>query len=127
MTARTATRRRQRRYSIGRGKPAEVTFDYPHPGGPQRRLPLLNVSRSGISFALAGNDDLALIEPGTRLETVVLNVGDCEIHGEMLVMHVTPDALSQAMCGALFYPASDVDLIKLRSVVAGMDVVVAPE
>jgi hypothetical protein len=127
MAVRTPTRRRQKRYPVGHGTPAHVAFDFPNPGGLPRRLALVNFSKSGVSFRLEGNDDLAQLDPGSRLDAVVLEFGDCTIQGELLVMHVTPDSRSHALCGALFYPATDVDLIKLRSVVAGMEAVTPEE
>jgi hypothetical protein len=125
MAVRTATRRKQRRYSIERDRNAIVAFEYPCPSGRPYRLPLLNVSKAGLSFALDDRDELTTLDPGTRIEDVVVRIGDCEIDGEMVLMHLTPDDQSKALCGALFFPSSDDDLIKLRSLVAGMEAVAA--
>ena len=121
MGVRTATRRKQHRYLIERDRDAIVAFEYPCPNGRPYRLPLLNVSKAGLSFALDDRDELATLDPGTRIEDVIVQIGDCEIDGEMVLMHLTPDAHSKALCGALFYPSSDQDLITLRSLVAGME------
>jgi hypothetical protein len=36
-------------------------------------------------------------------------------------MHVTADPDSRYVCGALFYPSTDTDLVKLKGVIAGME------
>lgn len=121
MSVRTATRRHHQRYSIGRAEADYVEFEFPGVNGRSYRLPLVNISKSGISFALAGHDELALLDPGTMIAEVVVRLGDCTICGDMVLMHLTPDAHSRGLCGALFYPSTDTDLIKLRSVIAGME------
>jgi hypothetical protein len=55
----------------------------------------------------------------------VIHLGGCEIRGELVVMHLTPQTPTRTICGALFYAACDEDLIKLRSAVAGMEVALA--
>ena len=121
MTVRTASRRRQRRYTIRRDKSACVEFEYPSPNGRPYRLPLLNISISGISFALEDSDELALFDSGATIPEVTVRIGECLIRGDLVLMHLTPDERSHGMCGALFYPGSDTGLIKLRSVIAGME------
>ncbi len=120
MTVRSATRRHHQRYSIGRVEADYVEFEFPHVNGRPYRLPLVNISMAGISFALSDHDELALLDPGTMISPAVVRLDACEIRGDMVLMHLTPDAHSHGLCGALFYPASDTDLIKLRSVIAGM-------
>ena len=121
MSVRTATRRKQQRHWIRRHGESCVEFKHPGPNGRPYRLPLVNVSIAGISFALDGHDDLALIEPGTRVEGASIHIETCELRGDLVMMHITPGTDQRGMCGALFYPASDSDLIKLRSVIAGME------
>jgi hypothetical protein len=118
----TKNRRRQKRHAIVRDDRASVEFDYPVPHGKTFAVPLVNVSASGLSFTVEGTDELTRLEEGTSLPGAVVRVGDCRIRGELLVMHVTADPRSGYVCGALFYPATDADLIMLKSVVAGMEV-----
>lgn len=125
MSTGTTSRRRQRRYTIGDDRTASVEFEYPSSNGRAYRLPLINISKSGISFALDDHDELATLDPGTRVEGAVVKIGDCAIHGELVLMHLTADAGSHALCGALFFPTSDRDLIVMRSVVAGMEAIAA--
>ena len=48
-----------------------------------------------------------------------MRLSTCEIAGDILVIHVTDE---RGICGALFYPATDTDLLKLRSAVAALEV-----
>jgi hypothetical protein len=123
MSVRTASRRRQRRYTIGLDKSATVEFEYPSPNGRPYRMKLVNISVSGLSFALDDHDDLALLDAGTTIPDGTVQIGDCTLRGDLMLMHLTPDELSRGMCGALFYPSSDTDLVKLRCVIAGMEAV----
>jgi hypothetical protein len=77
------------------------------------------VSISGISFGLT--ESLTGLDAGSQLSQVKLILGDCEIRGELLIMHVTPEPESGIVCGALFYPANDEELLKLKGVIAGID------
>ena len=122
MSVRTASRRRQRRYPVSLDKAAAVEFEYPCPNGRSYRLQLLNLSVSGLSFALENHDDLALLDAGTTISDGTVHIGDCKIRGDLVLMHLTPDKFSRGICGALFYPASDTDLVQYRGVVAGMEV-----
>ena len=115
-------RRRQSRFAVKPPKQAMIRFTYPGTDGDDQRLLVTNVSASGISFAVEGDQGISPLEEGTTLEEVELQIGGCNIDGDLLVMHVTHGADSGYVCGALFYPASDTDLVKLKSVVAGMEV-----
>jgi hypothetical protein len=122
MSTTTKNRRRQRRHTISTELLARVEFDYPTPNGRSYRVPVINLSPSGLSFTVDGYDELARLDEGSSLPDAVIRLGDCKIRGEMLVMHVTADPDSRYVCGALFYPATDTDLVKLKSVIAGMEV-----
>jgi len=115
-------RRKQTRHTIAANVAARVEFDYPTPNGKPYALPVVNVSASGLSFVLDETDLLGALEEGTSLPRSVVRLGQCRIRGELLVMHVTPGSDSRYVCGALFYPATDTDLVMLKSVVAGMEV-----
>jgi hypothetical protein len=122
MTTMTKNRRHQRRHTVSPENVARVEFDYPTPNGKQYRLPLVNISASGLSFMIDAGDELAGLEEGAGLPDAVISLGECRISGEMLVMHMTAGPDSRYLCGALFYPATDTDLVKLKSVIAGMEV-----
>ncbi len=122
MSAVTKSRRRQPRYRVSRGKLARVEFAHPGPNGRCYELDVTNISSSGVSFRVEETDELTGLEEGTSLSEVVIRVGHCMIRGEMLVMHVTAGTGSRRVCGALFYPATDTDLVQLKGVIAGMEV-----
>lgn len=119
MATSTRSRRRQTRHAVQRD--AQIEFEHPTPHGRAFRVPLINVSRSGVSFVLDEQLADSGLDSGTNLPGAILRMGDCMIYGDLLIMHVTPGPQSQKVCGALFYPKSDTDLIKLRSVIAGME------
>ena len=115
------TRRVARRYAVSKSHHASLEFDYPGPGGKRYDLPLIDISVSGLSFHCG--DELPGLDSGTTLSPVVIRLGKCDIHGDLLVMHVTPDPATESICGALFYPAKDADLLKLKSAIAGIEAV----
>ena len=118
----TKTRRRQHRYPIQRGKLARVEFTHPSPNGRRYDLDVTNISSSGVSFSFEETDELTGLEEGTSLSGVVIRIGECMIRGELVVMHLTGDTDSRRICGALFYPAPDTDLVQLKGLIAGMEV-----
>ena len=120
MTTTTGCRRQQRRRATSGSDSTCVEIKFPQPEGRKYELALVDVSVSGLSFAL--EDELPGLESGTDLADVVVRMGgDCEIHGELVVMHVTPRGSGRWLCGALFFAATDTDLIKWRSAIAGVE------
>lgn len=120
MTTTTGCRRKQRRRPAAGSGTACVEIQYPQPGGRQHELALVDVSVSGLSFSF--EEEFPGLESGTDLSDVVVRLGDCEIRGELVVMHVTARGDDRWLCGALFYAATDTDLLKWRSAIAGMEV-----
>jgi hypothetical protein len=119
VTTKIANRRRIRRYSVAQAKSASIEFGYPNPNGRQSVLPLIDISVAGFSFEL--NEPFPGLELGSSIEAVVVKIGDCEIKGDLVVMHLTDNADPEAVCGALFYPESETELVKLKCVVAGIE------
>jgi len=115
------TRRVARRYAISKSHQARLEFDYPGPGGKHYDLALTDLSVSGLSFRCG--EELPGLDSGTTLSPVIIRLGKCDIHGDLLVMHVTSGPPSETTCGALFYPAKDADLLKLKSAIAGIEAV----
>jgi c-di-GMP-binding flagellar brake protein YcgR len=120
MTIAQACRRKTRRHPATGTVEAFVEITYPDSVARNLRLPLVDISISGLSFVLT--EELPAIENGTNITDIVVRLGDCEIRGELVVMHLTPQTETRTICGALFYAASDQDLLKYRSAVAGMGV-----
>ncbi len=117
MSTTTASRRRDRRYALGKGGRVHgVEFVHPSPHGQLWCLSLLDISVSGLSFVL--DDEISGIDEGTTISDVAVRVGDVEVCGELLIMHVST-AENRRVCGALFYPATDADLKTVHDVLAG--------
>lgn len=119
MATRSASRRGQPRYAVTIDQGASVAFEHPDMPGRRYELPLADLSVSGISFTVAG-DDRPPLDTGATIPGATIRIGEVEIRGELVVMHVTREAGSASTCGALFYPESDSDLLKLKSLLAGM-------
>jgi hypothetical protein len=117
MTTTVKNRRKQRRYStLGVDSWVELSV-----GSSTERLKVLNLSASGLSFLVESAEQVPGLETGAPIDGLVLQIADCRIRGDILVMHVTTRADSRYVCGALFYPATDTDLLKFRSLIVGME------
>ena len=110
-----AERRKNRRFKLSADLDLTVEFNFPNPHGNNLKLPLTDISASGFSFAV--NDDMQDVETGMNIVGAVLRFGDCAIHGDLMVMHFTEGT---STCGCLFFPASDDDLIKMRTLITGI-------
>jgi len=103
---------------------AFVEFEFPTTGQ-RTRLPLSDLSHSGLSFH-GEETDLPPVESGTTIPGASIRIRECIIQGDLVVMHVTPRPDARIACGALLYPATDHDLLKLKAVLAGMEAVQSP-
>ena len=70
-------------------------------------------------FTASLTEELESLEAGVGIDGVTMKLGDAEIEGDILVIHVNNE---RGVSGALFYPSTDIDLIKLRSAVAALGV-----
>jgi len=113
-----ACRREHSRLLLPDGVPGNVAFDYPAPGGEPCVMRLRDISRCGLSFVLSR--ELPGLEVGRTVDRITIRVGDREIRGEVLVMHLTPDASPGSLCGVLFYPAGDEDVLAVRATLADL-------
>jgi hypothetical protein len=119
MSLATTCRRGHRRFALPEEAHATVEFDHPYPGGHHCSMRMRDLSASGISFHLA--HDLPGIEVGDGIDRVVLRIEGYEIRGDLLVMHLTPDATRGSVCGALFYPRGDRNLRALQALVVELE------
>ena len=120
MTIARRTKRSTPRFRVPEDHPAVLEVVYPQGAGEPRRFVLRDISISGISFVIPG--DLPMPESGSEFNRVRLTLPHTEIFGDLLVMHATPTNPEEIVCGSLFYPASEDDLMKLKGVVAGFEV-----
>lgn len=116
----TACRRKVRRHRLG-AESSKIEFGYPGFAGERLSMPVLDLSLSGFSFRLTAS--LPDFEVGASITAAMLRVNGTEIDGDMVVMHISDSAATGAVCGVLFYPETDTDLIKLKSVIAGIEAI----
>lgn len=114
----TRCRRSHGRYSLQDHVEGELSFRYPQ-GGHPCVMPLRDISRSGLSFVLV--HELPGLDVGDSIDGAQLRIGRHEIRGDLLVMRLNPDASSGSVCGALFYPAEDEDILALRASLAELE------
>jgi hypothetical protein len=115
MAERTVERRKNRRYQLSPNLEPTIEFNHPGPNGSLFKMPVVDLSNAGFAFRI--NDDLTGLEVGSNVDGAVLHMGDIRIEGDLVVMRVDSGLPT---CGALFYPSSDEDLLKLRSLITGI-------
>ena len=109
--------RRDPRHPLRRGA-GSVTFLDPRDKKTRSSSSLTNISIAGLTFELDG--EAAGLEPGTMLSDATVQVGDCELHGDILVKClVASEARSQV--GGLFYPSTDEDEKLLMTLISGVE------
>jgi len=118
-TAAFPNRRLQNRYAIPSDVGAVLQFRYPSPNGPRLDARLRDVSLSGLSIFLP--EELAGIQAGDIVKGIEACVARKTFRGDLLVMHVSPANEAGAVCGGLFYPEGDEDLITIRLVVRALE------
>jgi len=118
-STRTPSRRKQHRYDVSGAGIAFVELTHPQPAGRPLRLPLCDIGVSGVRFSFT--EELAGVDVGTTFAPVTICIGECRMLGELVIMHLTPVSDAVTHAGALFYPASDEELIRLKGVIAGLD------
>ena len=112
-------RRRVRRYALPPHLEACVEFGYPTPRAHRCRLKVNDVSPSGLSFTMA--HELPGLEIGSEIGRATLRAGKHVVHGDLVVIHLTPEASVGAICGTILYPRTDADIVKLKSLIAALE------
>jgi len=112
-------RRLQKRYAPPEGMPSSLKFTHPSPNGAFFEAPLRDISLSGLSLILPA--ELPGMQLGDIVRGIEVRVAQKSFRGDLLVMHVTPTNEPGAVCGGLFYPDGDEDLITIRLVVKALD------
>lgn len=112
-------RRRQRRYAFPPGENASVEFGYPSPSGHLCRLRLADVSASGLGFVV--EYELPGLAFGSTIRSATLHLRGRKIELDLLVVHISRVFAAGGVCGCLFYPASDTDLLRLKIALAEIE------
>jgi len=105
--------RRDDRHVLSRDLNARVEFDYP--AGKLWSLPIVDFSVAGLSFSL--DRGRPPMECGSRLSEVKVHIGDAAIAGDLAILHVTRDAESGTVCGALFHPSTQEEQTVLKTII----------
>lgn len=118
MSVKTACRRRTDRFALPAESGARIEFGYPWPGGYRCSMRLRDVSSGGVSFVLAR--ELPGLEVGQPLDAATVHVGEYSVTGDLVVMHLTPDNGAGSVCGALFLPSGDENILAHRELVQAL-------
>jgi hypothetical protein len=112
-------RRRHKRFVVPKDAGARVNFDFPRAGDHPCSMALRDISAGGLCFVL--EHDLPGLDVGQVIDqSEVLGFGQ-SIRGELFLMHLTPAATKGAVCGALFFPAGDRNILAWQALVAGLE------
>lgn len=112
-------RRLERRHTFPTDSGAVVQFRYPPPNGQDIQARLRDISLSGLSIALP--EEMFGVQTGDIVKGIEARVARKSFRGDLLVMHVTQLGRTGPICGGLFYPENDEDLITIRLVVRALD------
>jgi hypothetical protein len=119
MTAPFTNRRLQNRFNLPPETDATLQFNYPTPNGPRLATRMRDISLSGLSMMLP--QELADVQAGDIVSGIEAKVARKSFRGDLLVMHVTSVGATGSVCGGLFYPEADEDLITIRLVVRALE------
>jgi hypothetical protein len=113
-------RRKHDRFPLDASRGGTIEFSYPGPAGAICSMPLHDLSRAGLSFVLS--HELPGLEIGDSLDGARIRVNGREVRGDLLVMRLTPDDSRDSVCGGLFYPVEDADILAMRAIIAELEV-----
>jgi len=114
-----SNRRLQNRFAIPSDAGASLEFRYPSPNGRRLEARLRDISLSGLSMTFP--EELDGIQAGDIVKGIEARVAGKTFRGDLLVMHVSPTTETGKVCGGLFYPEGDEDLITIRLVVRALE------
>jgi hypothetical protein len=117
-------RRLQTRYALPPETEAALHFHYPSPGGPLLKAHIRDISLSGLSMVLP--EELSGVQAGDIVKGIEARIARKSFRGDLLVMHVTSGRETVPVCGGLFYPEADEDLITIRLVVRALEAASKP-
>lgn len=110
-------RRQQRRHKLPRVLDGKIEFDYKYL--PEKVvLKLHDMSASGVSFVL--DPELPELDAGDRINRVTMTCGDYELHGDLLVMHISQREQGD-VCGAIFFPSTDEHILGMQALLASLE------
>ena len=112
-------RRKNPRFSLVAPYDGTIQFGFPEAHSAVCTMTLLDLSRGGLSFVLA--HELPGLEVGESIDAARVHLAGRIVTGDIVVMHLTPDAGRGAVCGALFFPTEDEDILALRGLISMLE------
>ena len=79
------------------------------------QLDLLELGAGGLCFGL--DQGCPTLQTGSRIEDVVLHVGEARVAGSVRIAHVTEEFSVGTICGATFEPATEDDERELQALI----------
>ena len=105
-----------RRHSLMDVPEAKVEFEYPREGGRRWQLRLINISEGGLCFEV--DPEFPAVTRNVELKGLVVRVDDLEFRGDFVFSHARTEGERSIICGGQFRPATEVDQIKMRNMIA---------
>ena len=105
-----------RRHSLLDATEARVEFDDPFESGRRWQLGLINVSEGGLCFE--AGPDFPELPRNAELHGFTVRVGGLVFRGDFVASHVRREDDGSFVCGGQFRPATEVDEITMRKVIA---------
>ena len=96
----------------------EAFIEIVRPGGPPLQLELLGISSRGVCFGL--QDGQPILERGSTIDRIVVQVGNVRIDGMLMIAHATAEFAAGTICGAEFHPATEADERKLKEAISAL-------
>ncbi len=119
MSSAFPNRRLQNRYTLPAETEATLQFCHPPPHGPRLNARVRDVSLSGLSMILP--EELSAVQVGDIVKGIDARVAQKSFRGDLLIMHVSHASGTGPVCGGLFYPEGDEDLITVRLVIRALE------
>ena len=108
----SSNRRRHPRWSVPRDGRHLVEFWWPSRKGHRCSMRLNDLSTAGLSFVL--EHEVPGLEICHPVRTADVRLGDVAFKADLVVIHITSGPGRPTVCGALVYPKTDDDLIRMK-------------
>jgi c-di-GMP-binding flagellar brake protein YcgR len=112
-----ACRRLSTRFPVGSSDRPFVEFALKD--GSPWQFSLLEISAMGIGFGI--DEGHAAISVGMRIDRASIRTGGSRVEGSLRIVHVTPNLLGVATCGAEFRPLTTADEQTLLSLLGRLE------
>ena len=101
------------------GDTSIVEFPEPLSGTKDLSAVLTRISVAGLAFETTSSPTL---HAGAIIKGVTVRVGDCRLHGDLVVQYLETAKSPDVEAGCLFYPSGAPDADRLMALIAGIEV-----